>query len=435
MDRPREARSSSWRTGTAVAEREDRKGVDVSGMERVVVVGGGLAGAKSVEALRENGFEGAVTLVAAEPNLPYERPPLSKGYLAGRTGFGDAVVHETAWYADHEVDLLTGVRVTAVDAAAHRVHLDGTSLDYDKLVLATGSVPRRLSVPGAEAQTHYLRTREDADALRSVFGPGRRVVVVGAGWIGLEVAAVARQAGTDVSVVEAADLPLTRVLGPEVGRVFAELHRSHGVDLRFGARIKRLVTAGGRATGVQLHDGAAVEGDALVVGVGAVPEVGLARSAGLAVHDGVLVDAALRSSDPDIFAVGDIANHDHPVLGKRVRVEHWANALNQPSAAAATLLGRRTPYTRLPYFFSDQYDLGMEYLGYVPPGQRTRVVVRGELDGSSFVAFWLDGLGHVSAVMSVNAWDVVDQLKPLLEAGRPVAAEQLADESVALASL
>ncbi|HMM97274.1 FAD-dependent oxidoreductase [Phycicoccus sp.] len=405
-------------------------------IDRVVVVGGGLAGAKTVEALREQGFEGAVTLLAAEAHLPYERPPLSKAYLAGRASLDDTVVHEAGWYLDHDVDLRTGVRVTSVDALAHRVRLaDGAELGYDRLVLATGSAPRHLSLPGAtEGAVHYLRTREDAQALRELFGPGRRLIVVGGGWVGLEVAAAATEAGTHVTVLEAADLPLLRVLGPRVARILADVHRARGVDLRLGVRIAGLVNEGGRATGVRLDDGLVLEGDAVLAGIGVLPEVGLARSAGLEVQDGVLVDSALRTSDPHVFAVGDMANHDHPVLGYRVRVEHWANALNQPAAAVATLLGRRTPYTRLPYFFSDQYDVGMEYLGH-PGHQRTRVVIRGDVDAPAFVAFWVDGIGHVRAVLSVNVWDVVDEVRPLLAEGRPVAPERLADPSVALSAL
>jgi len=302
----------------------------MSAPQNVVIIGGGLAGAKGAEALRQQGFKGAVTLLAAESHLPYERPPLSKTYLVGGSMFDEAIVHPADWYRENHIDLRLRTRATSVDVAAHRVHLDsGDAVGYDKLLLATGSVPRRLPVPGAGADgVFYLRTREDSDAIRACFGGGTRLVIIGAGWIGLEVAAAARGAGTDVTVIEMAELPLLGVLGPELAQVFADLHTSNGVDLHLGARLSAITTETGRVSGVQLADGETVPADAVVVGVGVAPDVSLAESAGLALDNGVLVDASLRSSDPDIYAVGDIANHDHPVLGHRVRVEHWANALN-----------------------------------------------------------------------------------------------------------
>lgn len=405
--------------------------------ESVVIVGGGLAGAKSAEALRDQGFTGPVTLIAAESHLPYERPPLSKEYLAGDASFDEAIPHPYDWYPDNGIDLRRNTRATAVDAATHQVSLaDGTMISYDKLVLATGSVPRPVPVPGADATAvHYLRTREDSDAIRSCFGSGRRLIIVGGGWIGLEVAAAARNAGTEVTVVEAADLPLHGVLGPEVAQVFADLHRANGVDLRTGAQVAAIATRGGSAAGVQLEGGDTIDADAVVVGVGAEPDLALAKSAGLDLDNGVLVDAALRSSNPDIFAVGDIANHDHPVLGHRVRVEHWATALNQPAAAVAALLGGDDSYTDLPYFFSDQYDLGMEYIGHAPDGSYQRTVVRGNLDTREFVAFWLDQQNRIKASMNVNIWDVPDQIKPLIAEGKPVDPDELADSDLAYSSL
>jgi NADPH-dependent 2,4-dienoyl-CoA reductase/sulfur reductase-like enzyme len=397
----------------------------------VVVIGGGLAGAKSVEALREQGFTGGITLLAAEGHLPYERPPLSKGYLAGEASFDEAAVHPHDWYREQEVDLRLGTRAVALDTAARQVRTaDGSVIGYDKLVLATGAVPRRLPVPGADAAgVHYLRTREDSDAIRSRFGAGKRLAVIGGGWIGLEVAAAARGADTQVTLLEAAELPLLGVLGRELAQVFADLHRDHGVDLRLGARIDAITTENGAATGVRLADGTVIDADAVVVGVGVDPDLALAEPAGLKVDNGVLVDASLRTSDPDVYAVGDIANHDHPVLGHRVRVEHWASALNQPATAAAALLGASATYTELPYFFSDQYDLGMEYLGHAPDGSYDRVVIRGELGARDFVAFWLSG-GRILAAMNVNVWDVVDQIKPLITAGTVVDHGKLADPEV-----
>lgn len=404
----------------------------------VVIIGGGLAGAKTAEALRSHGYPGTITLLAGEAHLPYERPPMSKGYLAGEAGFEDALVHPADWYDEQRVELRTDIRATAVDPAAHEVTLaDGTTLGYGTLVLATGSTPRRLSLDGADAPNVLsLRTREDSDAIRATFGEGKRLAVIGGGWIGLEVAAAARQAGTDVTVVESAELPLLGVLGPELAQVFADLHREHGVDLRTGASVEAITTQDGRATGIRLADGETVPADAVVVGVGVTPEVSLAESAGLAVDNGVLVDATLRTSDPDIFAVGDIANHDHPVLGRRIRVEHWATALGQPESVAKAVLGEDEPeYAELPYFFSDQFDLGMEYIGHAPKDSYAQVVIRGEKDTREFVAFWLDAENRILASMNVNVWDVVDEVKPRIAAGTPVDPARLADPSVAYADL
>jgi NADPH-dependent 2,4-dienoyl-CoA reductase/sulfur reductase-like enzyme len=410
----------------------------MSAPQNIVVVGGGLAGGKAVEALRAAGFTGSLTLVGDEAHLPYERPPLSKSYLAGKSAFEDAVVHPREWYDEQHVDLRLHCHATSLDLAAHEVTLgDGARLPYDKLLLATGALPRRLDLPGAAAaNVHYLRTREDSDAIRSIFGPGRRIAIVGGGWIGLEVAAAARDAGTEVTLVEMADLPLLGVLGPEVAQVFADLHRDHGVDLRLGATLEEItVDDNGTATGVRLGDGDTVPAVAVVVGVGILPNVALAGAAGLTLNNGVEVDAALRSSDPDVYAVGDIANHDHPVLGTRVRVEHWSTALNQPATAARAMLGEDVQYTNLPYFFSDQYDLGMEYVGYAPRGSYAQVVVRGDLGSREFVAFWLDGENRIKAAMNVNVWDVPDAVKPLIAEGRAVDPARLSDPAVAFADL
>jgi 3-phenylpropionate/trans-cinnamate dioxygenase ferredoxin reductase component len=394
--------------------------------DSIVIVGGGLAGAKTAEAVREQGYIGPVTLLAAEDELPYERPPLSKGYLAGKDEFATAIVHPEEWYAEHDVVLRRGVQVTAIDRAAHEVELaDGERVPYGALVLATGSEPRSLPIPGADTAL-TLRTHADSDRVRATFGEGKRLVVVGAGWIGLEVAAAAREAGTDVVVLEAAALPLLGVLGPEMGAVFAQLHRDHGVDLRLGAKIAEITPSG-----VRLEDGEELPADAVVLGVGVRPRTELAEAAGLDVDNGVLVDASLHTSDPDIYAVGDIANHDHPVLG-RIRVEHWATALNQPAAAAAAILGGYAPYERLPYFFSDQYDLGMEYVGHATRDDTARVVTRGDVEKREFVAFWLDDQDRILAAMNVNVWDVPDEVRPLIVNRTVVDVDKLADPDIAL---
>lgn len=404
---------------------------------RVVVVGGGLGGAKTAEALRRQGFEGEVTLVGAETLPPYQRPPLSKDYLAGKAGFDKALVHPEEWYAEHDVDLRLGRRVTSLAAGRHEVRLDdGATLGYDKLVLATGSSPRGLPVPGGEAPgVHYLRTRDDSDAIRACFGAGRKLVIIGFGWIGLEVAAAARDAGTDVTVLGRGPLPLLTVLGPEMAEVFAGLHRDHGVDLRPGVEIDSVLTDGERAVGVRLRGGQALDADAVVVGIGATPNLGIEGLGDLASDNGLLVDASLRTSDPDIYAVGDIANHAHPVLQQRVRVEHWAAALYQPRVAVAALLGGGDQYTRLPYFYSDQYELGMEYVGWAPAGSYDRVVVRGDLGAREFVAFWLDADQRIRAAMNVNVWDVPKQVEPLIAAGTRVDPDRLADPGVDYAAL
>lgn len=394
----------------------------------IVIVGASLAGAKAAEALRTEGYRGPVTLVGDEAERPYERPPLSKGYLLGKEEREKIFVHPADWYEQHGVTLRLGTAVTAIDPAGHTVTLEGGErLPYSKLLLATGSAPRSLPVPGGDGDfVQTLRRVGDSERLRAAFRPGARVVIVGAGWIGLEAAAAARTAGAEVTVLEAAELPLLRVLGREVARVFADLHREHGVDLRFGVRVEEL-----RADGVRLGDGSTVPADVLLVGVGISPNTALAEHAGLTVDNGVRTDQHLATSDPDIFAAGDVANAFHPLFGKPVRVEHWANALNQPAVAAAAMLGKDAVYERVPYFFTDQYDLGMEYTGYAEPGGYDRVVFRGDVAGREFIAFWLSG-GRVLAGMNVNVWDVTDPIRELVRSGRAVDPERLADPAVPL---
>jgi 3-phenylpropionate/trans-cinnamate dioxygenase ferredoxin reductase subunit len=402
-----------------------------------VIVGASLAGAKAAETLRAEGFTGPIVLVGTEHELPYERPPLSKDYLLGKAERDSIFVHPAQWYADNNIDLRTGVTVTEIDRAAHAVVLaDGTRIEYGKLLLTTGSSPRRLTIEGADLSgVHYLRSVGDSDRLKAAFGEGVRVAVIGAGWIGLETAAAARNAGADVTVLEMAELPLLRVLGREVAAVFADLHREHGVDLRFGIQVAAITGEGGKATGVRLGDGSTVPADIVVVGIGVTPNVELAQAAGLKVDNGVRVDAGLCSSDPHIYAAGDVASAYHPVLGQHIRVEHWSNALNQGPAAGKSMLGQDIAYDRVPYFFTDQYDLGMEYSGYVEPDGYARVVFRGDVPGREFIAFWLDGADRVLAGMNVNVWDVTDPIQALVRAARPVDPEALADPSADLGSL
>jgi 3-phenylpropionate/trans-cinnamate dioxygenase ferredoxin reductase component len=398
-----------------------------------VIVGASLAGAKAAETLREEGFSGPVMLIGEESERPYERPPLSKDYLLSKADRESIYVHPAGWYAEHDVELRLGTTVTGVDPAVHEVTLaDGSRVGYAKLLLTTGSSPRRLPVPGAGFDgVHYLRRAADSDRIRDAFAAATRVAVIGAGWIGLESTAAARLAGVEVTVLEAGELPLLRVLGREAAEVFAGLHREHGVDLRFGVQVAEITGSGGRADGVRLADGSHVPAEAVIVGVGITPNSQLAEAAGLEVGNGIVTDARLRSSDPDIYAAGDVANAYHPLLGQHVRVEHWANALNQPQAAARAMLGQDTAYDFVPYFYTDQYDLGMEYAGYVEPGRYDQVVFRGDVQGREFVAFWLGG-GRVLAGMNVNVWDVNETIQAIVRGGRAVDPARLADVDVPL---
>jgi 3-phenylpropionate/trans-cinnamate dioxygenase ferredoxin reductase subunit len=404
----------------------------VAEVRGIVVVGGGLAGGKTVEALRDNGYQGPVTLVAAEAHLPYERPPLSKGFLAGDDERDSVFVHDEQWYVDHHVTLRLGESVTAVDTGAHEVETSsGERLAYDRLVLATGSQPRRLDLPDLDdahrERVLYLRTLDDSERLKGWLREGVRLAVVGGGWIGLEVASAARGKEVDVTVVEMDSLPLQRVLGSTVAEAFAQVHRAHGVDLRTDVSVEG-VAESGEGLRVALSDGSQVEADVVLVGIGIVPDTALAEAAGLDVDNGVVTDAQLRTSDPDVFAVGDVANAEYPAVGRRLRVEHWASALNQPAVAARAIIGGADTYDLLPYFFTDQYDLGMEYHGIADP-QRDRVVVRGALDGA-FVAAWVGDDGRVTAAMHVNCWDDSDAVKELV--GQPLDEVRFVDTEVPL---
>jgi 3-phenylpropionate/trans-cinnamate dioxygenase ferredoxin reductase subunit len=387
----------------------------------IVVVGAGLAGGTAVTELRDQGYDGRIVLLGAEQHLPYERPPLSKGYLLGKEPLAKAFVHDAAWYAEHDVEVRVSTDVKALDLEAKVVRTDAGEVSFDKLLLATGAEPRHLAMADdSGAPVAYLRTIEHSDRLRAAFGDGKDVLVVGAGWIGLEVAAAARETGCKVTVVESGELPLLAVLGPEVAQVFADLHRAHGVDLRLSSSLTQEDLA---AAGL------------VVVGIGVAPRTGLAEGAGLDVDNGVLVDQTLRTSHPDVWAVGDIANHQHPVLGRRVRVEHWDTAIQQAKVAARNLAGSEERYEKLPYFFTDQYSLGMEYVGHVGRDGYDRVVVRGESnddDGGVFQAFWLKG-GRVEAGMHVNDWDATDGIRGLV--GREVDAGRLADADVPLSEV
>ena len=401
-----------------------------------VIVGAGQAGARAAAELRSAGFGGRISLIGAEPHLPYERPPLSKGYLLGSADRGSVFVHPEEWYGEQEIDLRTSSAVIAVDRHGHECFLDdGTSLTFDRLLLATGSSPRRLDVPGRElAGIHYLRRLEDADELLRAFESATCAVIVGAGWIGLETAAAARLRGLDVVLVEADELPLSRILGSRVARVFADLHRERGVDLRLGAQVEAFLGTRGAVERVRLASGEVVDTDMVIVGVGIRPTDALARQAGLDVADGVVTDQHLRTSSPHIFGAGDVASAFHPFYGQRLRVEHWYNAEHQSTVAAQGMLGEWAVYDRLPFFFSDQYDMGMEYTGYAPPAQEHEIVVRGDLASREFIAFWLYD-GRIRAGLNMNTWGVADAIGDLIRSERPIAADLLADVDVPLPEL
>jgi 3-phenylpropionate/trans-cinnamate dioxygenase ferredoxin reductase component len=398
-------------------------------MSAFVIVGAGMAGGKAAETLREEGFDGRVVLIGAEPERPYERPPLSKDYLRGESErAGVYLQDDPSWYEQHEVQLRTSASVESLDVGERAVLLEGGErIDYDALLLATGAEPKRLAVPGADLEgVHVLRTLDDCDALRGVLDRGGRLVVVGAGWIGCEVAASARQRGMEVAVIEPQSVPLERVLGSELGAFYRDVHLDHGVVLRLGTGVEAIEGAG-RVERVRASDGTMLEADAVLIGVGVAPRTGLAEGV-LDVDDGILVDAGLRASVEGVFAAGDVANHDHPLLG-RLRVEHWANALEQGPAAARAMLGQEVSYDRVPYFFSDQYDVGMEYAGHSRPDDE--VVFRGDPATREFIAFWLRD-GRVAAGMNVNVWDVNEHIQALVRSGMSVDVARLTDPDVAL---
>ena len=399
----------------------------------LVIVGASVAGAKAAEAARATDFDGRVVLVGNEHEPPYERPPLSKTVLRGEAAPETTRVHDEDFYVANDIELLTGRTVEALEVDTGRVRLDGNEqVPFSALVLATGAAPRRLDVPGVDlAGVHYLRSIGDSRRLGDAVRGGGRVAVVGAGWIGSEVAASARQMGAEVVLIDRAPVPLQRVLGHEVGEVFRGLHADNGVQLRSETGVVELRGAG-RVEQVVLSDGRTEAADVVVIGIGVIPRVGLAEAAGLKVDDGVVVDEHLRSSAPGVYAAGDVASAWHPHYRQRLRVEHWANALNQGATAGTNAAGGTDAYERLPYFFSDQYDLGLEYVGYGRPSDV--VVVRGDRDQRELVAFWQRD-GVVTAAMNVNVWDVVDDLKAIAASGRTLPADQLADPSLPLGEL
>lgn len=401
----------------------------------VVIAGAGLAGATTAVELRERGFDGRILLLGAEAHHPYIRPPLSKEYLKGEAPFEDAAVEPVDWYAEHAVELLPREEAGSFDPAAHELFVSGGArITYDSLVLATGASPRPLGVPGSgHGAVFRLRTIEDSQWLRAALEVGgRRVVIVGSGWIGLEVAAAARGYGNEVTVIGRSGIPLASAIGPELGRVFEALHRANGVAFRNGAQV--VAVEGGGEQVVVLGDGERVPADVVVVGVGAAPNTLVAERSGLALDDGVPTDEGMRTVIEDVYAVGDVANPFLPAIGRRLRNEHWANAIAGGAVAARAIVGDDASYDDIPYFYSDQYDLGMEYSGYAPLASGAEVVFRGDVEAREFIAFWVRD-DRVVAGMNVNVWDVQEQLQRLVRSAGPVDRRRLADESVDLAAL
>jgi 3-phenylpropionate/trans-cinnamate dioxygenase ferredoxin reductase subunit len=399
----------------------------------LAIVGASVAGAKAAEAARESGYDGRIVLIGDEATAPYERPPLSKAVLRGEAEPASTRVHPDGFYDDHNIELVTD-RVVGIDSSTRRLALsDGDTLAFDAAILTTGAEPRRLAVPGAELDgVRYLRSVDDSNRLREAIASASRVAVIGAGWIGSEVAASARQMGADVVLIAPTSVPLGHVLGDEIGEVFRRLHADNGVQLRLGVGVGELQGSGG-VEEVVLTDGTTEAADLVVAGIGVTPRTDVAGAGcGLAVDNGIVADQHLETNVAAIYAAGDVANAWHPRYRRHVRVEHWANALNQGTTAGRNVAGWREVYDRLPYFFSDQYDLGMEYVGL--SSSSDELVVRGDLDAREFVAFWhRDGV--VSAAMNVNVWDVVEDLKAIITADRPVDPDRLADPKIEIGDL
>ncbi|MFC5337323.1 NAD(P)/FAD-dependent oxidoreductase [Leucobacter denitrificans] len=404
-------------------------------MSGIVIIGGGLAGGRAARTVRELGYAGDVTILAAEPHFPYERPPLSKEVLQGKHEPDSVYLKPDDWYAEQRIDVRTGVRVSAIHTDTHEVSTEsGERLAYDKLVIATGSRARVLDIEGADlAGVHTLRTVDESTELHDLLKSGdRRVVVIGSGWIGMEVAASARSLGNEVTVVARGSVPLSAALGNTLGTEFQRLHESHGVKFVMNAAVDR-IAGDGRVKGVVVN-GETIPADLVVVGVGAEPNTELATAAGIEVDDGILTDDSFRTSAADVFAIGDVANVQHPVAGRRLRSEHWSNALNQGKAVARALTGETVSYDEIPYFYTDQFELGMELSGYPHLMKDAKIVVRGDLAANEYIAFWVRE-GSVVAGMNVNIWDVNEAVQQLIRSKHTIDESRLADTNSTLEEL
>ncbi|MFK0038941.1 NAD(P)/FAD-dependent oxidoreductase [Paenarthrobacter sp. NPDC090517] len=405
--------------------------------EHIVIAGGGLAGATAAKTLRAEGYGGVVTLVAAEHRTPYIRPPLSKEFLLGKADADSALVVPEDWYGENDVELLLGSTVSWIDPAGHEVTLaDGRRLSYSKLLLATGSRPRTIQLPGADLDgVMTFRTFDDSLRLQSLLkGGGQRVVMIGSGWIGMELAAAARTYGNDVTLLGLEDIPLSAAIGPELGKYFQRLHEDQGVSFRLPASAVGIDGQEGKATAVRTDMGETLPADVVIVAVGVIPDTGLAETAGLEISNGILVDAGLRSSAPDVLAAGDVANALHPFTGEHHRSEHWANALNGGKVAAKSMMGQDAKLDVVPYFYTDQFSLSMEYSGFPSLTSGVPPVIRGSLEEGSFIAFWLRE-GNVVAGMSVNQNRVQKPIKALISSRVPVDVAKLTDPGVPLNDL
>jgi 3-phenylpropionate/trans-cinnamate dioxygenase ferredoxin reductase subunit len=398
-----------------------------------VIVGASLAGATAAITLREESVDGTITLIGGEREPPYERPPLSKGYLRGETTFDDALVRPSTFYAQHGIETILGTRATRIDAAARFVELeDHRHVPFDALLIATGGRNRRISIPGADLDGIYgLRTVQDADRIRAEAVPGRRVVVVGTGFIGSEVAASLRQMGLDVVAIDPSKTPLFRVLGEAVGNTLAELHRAHGVRLLLEDTVAAF-EGSGRVAGVVTKGGVRLECDFVVAGIGIEPVVDFLDGNGIYVDNGIVVDEYCRTNVEGIFAAGDVANHYHPVFERRIRVEHWQNAIKQGAAAARNMADKAVVYDEVHWFWSDQYDANLQYAGFHTTWEQ--LVVRGRLDSGSFLACYINQ-GRIDAAVAFNRAKDIRRITPLIKARRQVNLEHLGDDSIELRAL
>jgi 3-phenylpropionate/trans-cinnamate dioxygenase ferredoxin reductase component len=401
--------------------------------ERYLVVGASLAGATAAATLREEGFDGDVVLIGAEPSFPYERPPLSKSFLRGESTMQEAMVRPEAFYADNRIETRFGTTVVGVDTAGKTIEVaGGDPVSFDKLLIATGARNRRLPIPGIDLEGVLdLRTLGDAARIRAEMVPGRRVVLAGMGFIGSEVAASLRQRGLEVHVVAGGKAPLDRVLGVDVGRVIEGIHRDHGVEMTFEDQVAGF-EGNGRVRAVKSASGLSLPCDFVVLGLGVEPVAGFCDGSGIEVDDGITVDEHCRTNVAGVFAAGDVANHYHPVFRRRIRIEHWNNALAQGRVAALNMLGRDTPYDEIHWFWSDQYEHTIQYAGY--HREWDELVIRGSLESRSFAAFYLLE-GRVQAVVSVDRPADVQDAMGIIRAGGQADPAKLRDESVALASL
>jgi 3-phenylpropionate/trans-cinnamate dioxygenase ferredoxin reductase component len=397
------------------------------------IIGASLAGGTAAATLRQDGFDGDVILIGAEPQPPYERPPLSKQYLRGEVPFEKALVRPADFYEQNRIATRFGVRATHVDPGERIVELDtGRRVRYDKLLITTGVRNRQPAIPGLDlAGVFGLRSVGDANALRTQIASGRRAVVVGMGFIGCEVVASLRQRGVEVVSVDPSPTPLFRVLGEQVGQVMAAIHRDHRVDTIFEDVVTRF-EGSGRVERVITRQGRRIDCDFAVVGVGVEPVVDFIARSGIATENGILTDEHCRTSADGIYAAGDVANHLHPVFGRRMRVEHWQNAMQQGAAAARSMLGKRQPYDAVHWFWSDQYDMNLQYAGF--HRQSEQIVVRGSLAARNFVAFYLNR-GRIDAVVGLNRGKDVRRIMPLIKSRKLVDPGQLEDEGIDLRSL